>query len=78
MGPRGHGLTPQHLAHYQVHVQGVIDGATHAQVTASNSTTKTGFLPNAAAKYIRYVGTIAGTSPSFTMGVTILGQKQRV
>jgi hypothetical protein len=55
-----------------------ISGATHAQVTASNSTTKTGFLPNAAAKYIRYVGTIAGTSPSFTMGVTILGQKQRV
>lgn len=55
-----------------------ISGATYTQVTATTSSQKVGFDVKNAAKYIRYVGTIAGTSPSFTMGVQILGQKQRV
>jgi hypothetical protein len=54
-----------------------ISGATYTQVTASNSTQAIGFEVTAAAKYIRYVGTIAGTTPSFTMGVTVEGQKER-
>lgn len=55
-----------------------ITGATFTQVTASNSTQKIGVNVRTAVKYLRYVGTIAGTSPSFTMGVTLLGQKERV
>ena len=55
-----------------------ISGATYTQVTATTSSQKVGFDVRAAAKYIRYVGTITGTSPSFTMGVQILGQKERV
>lgn len=55
-----------------------ISGATFAQVTASNSIIKVGINVRDGAKYIRYVGTIAGTTPSFTMGVSLLGQKERV
>lgn len=55
-----------------------ISGATFTQVTASDSFQKIGVQVTAAAKYIRYVGTIAGTTPSFTMGVVLLGKKERV
>jgi hypothetical protein len=55
-----------------------IAGATFAQVTATDSFLKIGVQVTAAAKFIRYVGTIAGTTPSFTMGVVLLGQKERV
>jgi hypothetical protein len=55
-----------------------ISGATYTQVTATTSLQSIGFDVRAAAKYIRYVGTIAGTTPSFTMGVLIIGQKERV
>jgi len=55
-----------------------ITSATYTQVTSTTSLQKIGFDVRAAAKYIRYLGTIAGTSPSFTMGVQILGQKERV
>ena len=55
-----------------------ISGATFTQVTASDSFQKIGVNVRDAAKYIRYVGTIAGTTPSFTMGVVLLGQKERV
>lgn len=55
-----------------------ISGATFTQVTATDSFQKIGVQVQAAAKYLRYVGTIAGTSPSFTMGVVLLGQKERV
>jgi len=55
-----------------------ISGATFTQVTATDSIQKIGISVRDAAKYIRYVGTIAGTSPSFTMGVVLLGQKERV
>jgi hypothetical protein len=54
-----------------------ISGATYTQVTASNSTQAIGLDVRAGARYLRYVGTIAGTSPSFTMGVTVQGQKER-
>lgn len=55
-----------------------ISGATFTQVTASDSFQKIGVQVAAAARYLRYVGTIAGTTPSFTMGVVLLGQKERV
>ena len=55
-----------------------ISGATFTEVTATDSFQKIGVDVRAGAKYIRYVGTIAGTSPSFTMGVVLLGQKERV
>ena len=55
-----------------------ISGATFTQVTASDSFQKIGIGVTAAARYLRYVGTIAGTTPSFTMGIVLLGQKERV
>jgi len=55
-----------------------ISGATFTEVTASDSFQKIGVNVRNAAKYIRYVGTIAGTTPSFTMGVVLLGEKERV
>jgi len=55
-----------------------ISGATFTQVTATDSFQKIGIDVRQGAKYIRYVGTIAGTTPSFTMGVALLGQKERV
>lgn len=55
-----------------------ITGATFTSVTASDSFAKIGFNVRDTLGYIRYVGTIAGTTPSFTMGVALLGQKERV
>lgn len=55
-----------------------ISGATFTQVTATDNFQKIGIQVPAAARYLRYVGTIAGTTPSFTMGVVLLGQKERV
>lgn len=55
-----------------------ISGATFTQVTASDSYTAIGIDVRQTGGYIRYVGTIAGTTPSFTMGVSLLGQKERV
>lgn len=55
-----------------------ISGATFTQVTATDNFQKIGIQVPAAARYLRYVGTIAGTTPSFTMGVVLLGQKARV
>lgn len=55
-----------------------ISGATFTQVTATGSYTAIGIDVRQTGGYVRYVGTIAGTSPSFTMGVTLLGQKERV
>lgn len=55
-----------------------ITGATYTSVTATDSFQKIGFDVRETLGYIRYVGTIAGTSPSFTMGVVLLGQKERV
>lgn len=55
-----------------------ITGATFTQVTATDSFQKIGVQVAVVGKYIRYVGTIAGTTPNFTMGVVLLGQKERV
>jgi hypothetical protein len=53
-----------------------VSGATFTQVTASDSYQQINVDTRKARRYIRYVGTIAGTTPSFTMGVLIQGQKQ--
>lgn len=53
-----------------------VTGATATQVTAANSIQIIKVPKRAASRYIRYVGTIAGTTPSFTMGVTLLAQKK--
>lgn len=45
-----------------------ITGATFTQVTASNATQAITLDRNATKRYIRVVGTIAGTTPSFTCG----------
>lgn len=55
-----------------------ITGATFTQVTATDSFQAIGIDVRQSSGYIRFVGTIAGTSPSFTMGVVLLGQKERV
>lgn len=55
-----------------------ISGATYTQVTATDSFQKIGIVENQTLGYIRYVGTIAGTTPSFTFGVVVLGAKERV
>lgn len=54
-----------------------ITGATFAQVTASNNTQKIR-LVGRTKRYIRFVGTIAGTSPSFDLAANaILGNAFR-
>ena len=55
-----------------------ISGATFTQVTATDSFQKIGIVENQTLGYVRYVGTIAGTTPSFTMGVALLSAKERV
>jgi len=55
-----------------------VTGATFTQVTATGSYTKIGFDIGETLGYVRYVGTIAGTTPSFTMGVELLAAKERV
>ena len=56
-----------------------ITGATFAQVSAADNVQKIGINVRQTRGYIRYVGTIAGTStPALTMGVFLLGQKERV
>lgn len=53
-----------------------VTGATFTQVTASNSVQTYGLDSRGCKRYIRYVGTIAGTTPSFAMGIYVIGQKQ--
>lgn len=55
-----------------------VTGYAFTQVTASNSTQTMNVDTRKVRRYIRYTGTIGGTSPSFTMGVTIHGLKQVV
>ncbi len=55
-----------------------ISGATFTEVTATDSFQKIGFDVRDTLGYVRFVGTIAGTTPSFTMGVTLLSAKERV
>lgn len=53
-----------------------VTGATFTQVTAADSLQSIGVDTRAVKRYVRYVGTIGGTTPSFTMGVTFVGSKQ--
>lgn len=53
-----------------------VSGVTFTQVTASNSFQQAVIDTRATKRYVRYVGTIAGTTPSFTMGVELIGQAQ--
>lgn len=56
-----------------------LTGATFTQVTATDSFQKIGFDVRDTLGYVRYVGTIGGTStPTFTMGVSLLAAKERV
>jgi hypothetical protein len=55
-----------------------VTGYTFAQVTASNSLISLNVDTRKVRRYIRYVGTIGGTTPSYTMAVTASGQKQVV
>lgn len=53
-----------------------IAGAAFTSVTASNNLQIISFTRSK--RYLRYVGTIAGTSPSFTLAVLLGGQKKRI
>jgi hypothetical protein len=50
-----------------------VTGYTFTQVTASGIASLA-IDPRAVRRYVRYVGTIAGTTPSFTMGVELVGR----
>lgn len=52
-----------------------VTGATFAQVTAANNIQSIAVQADQTKGYIRYVGTIAGTTPSFTCGVNAHGFK---
>ena len=49
-----------------------LSGVAYTAVTASNSKQKLTIPAGNNRGFIRYVGTISGTTPSFTMGVTAL------
>src|SRR5262245_18919003 len=53
-----------------------IPGATFSQVTASNNYQAITF--DRTKRYVRYVGTIGGTSPSFALAVLISEQKKQI
>lgn len=53
-----------------------VTGETFTQVTVSSNLQTKRVDKRVARRYVRYAGTIAGTSPSFTMSVTIAGQKK--
>jgi hypothetical protein len=55
-----------------------VTGYTFTQVTASTSLQSLNVDTRKVRRYIRYVGTIAGTTPSFSMDVVAVGQKQVV
>lgn len=59
---------------------GVADvaGATFTQVTASDNQQKITIPAGSVQGFIRYVGTIAGTTPSFNMAVIGLGRPKYV
>ena len=54
-----------------------VSGATFTQITSSAASFQTVTVDKRVSnRYIKFVGTIAGTSPSFTFGVSMVGQKQ--
>ena len=50
-----------------------MSGAAFTQVSSSNNHQKMVFRPNAIRGWIRYIGTIGGTTPSITFGATLFG-----
>lgn len=55
-----------------------VTGATFTQVTASDSQQAIGLDTRACKRYVRYVGTIAGTTPSFNVAALFVGQKATI
>jgi len=55
-----------------------VSGATFTQVTASNSKQKITIPAGSVRGWICYVGTIAGTTPSFMVGATGLSRSKTV
>lgn len=56
-----------------------VTGATFTQVTASTNTQSIGVDTRAVQQYIRYIGTIGGTStPTFNLAVEIVGLQRRL
>lgn len=53
-----------------------VTGATFTQVTASDAGESITISADSSLGYIRYVGTIAGTSPSFDLAVIGFGQQK--
>jgi len=53
-----------------------VSGATFTQVTASTSLISVNVDTRSVRKYLRYVGTIAGTTPVFNSAVLAIGTKQ--
>jgi hypothetical protein len=55
-----------------------ISGATFTSVTAANNLQAIKVEANECRRYIRYVGTIGGSTPNFTVGVQAWGRKALV
>jgi len=56
-----------------------VTGATFTQATASTNSQSIGVDTRLARRYIRYVGTLGGTStPTFNLAVEIVGMKRRL
>ena len=53
-----------------------VSGAAFAQITTTAAKEAIGVDTRDCKKYIRFVGTIAGTSPSFNFAALAVGQKQ--
>ena len=53
-----------------------VTGYTFTQVTSSTNTQVLNVDPRYVRRYVRYVGTIAGTTPSFGLAVMAIGKKQ--
>ena len=53
-----------------------ITGATYTQVTATTNLQTKVVRIGETKRFIRYVGTIGGTTPNFTMGVVFRGRKK--
>lgn len=53
-----------------------VSGAVFTQVVAAASKQSIGVDTRGCKKYVRFVGTIAGTTPSFNFAVVAVGQKQ--
>lgn len=55
-----------------------ITGATFTQVTTTGNIQGIAVSADSSRRFIRYVGTIGGTTPSFTMSCIVAGVKQQI